>query len=261
MAGNVTKEEIVFSVNRFGSYYVFGDKLKNINDKYAKKAEGIEITEINVNKIKSRSITLTVNGVPKTLVEGVDFKVVSDEKEADWKQYKYVFSDSLFEKDGSYIISIASEDEAGNKNNSDNADKESEIKFGVDATAPIVATVNFEANSYYSSNGIDFVISVKDNLLLDSVKVYVNGTELSVTQDEEMFSFRMPESNRRQTLKIVATDKAGNETIESIEGILVAGNIIIRLLHNQIAMIIAGGILLSGMGAGGFFFIKSLIRR
>ena len=158
MAGNVTKEEIVFSVNRFGSYYVFGDKLKNINDKYAKKAEGIEITEINVNKIKSRSITLTVNGVPKTLVEGVDFKVVSEEKEADWKQYKYVFVDSLFEKDGSYIISIASEDEAGNKNNSDNEEKESEIKFGVDATAPIVATVNFEANSYYSSNGIAFFL-------------------------------------------------------------------------------------------------------
>ena len=75
-----------------------------------------------------------------------------------------------------------------------------------------------------------------------------------------MFSFRMPESNRRQTLKIVATDKAGNETIESIEGILVAGNIIIRLLHNQVAMIIAGGVLLSGIGAGGFFFIKSLLR-
>lgn len=253
LAGNTTVEEIKFAVNRFGSIYVLGDLLKGINDKYVRNAKGLKITEINVNKIKKGSvvITLSINGVPKTLVEGTDFTISSKESDAEWNEYVYELSDSLFGKDGSYIISISSEDEAGNKNNSDNEEKEASIKFGVDATSPIIAAINFEPNTFYAVNGMDFVISVKDNMLLDSFEVYVNGQKAECRQDGEMVTFYVAESNRRQDVKVIAKDKAGNETIENFEGILVAGNILIRFAHNKAAIIITAVSLLLVFGGIG----------
>ena len=263
LAGNVSTEEITFSVNRFGSIYILGDNLQNINDKYVKSVKGLDLTEINVNKIKSNSvvITLTINGVPKTLAKGSDYTIEAVENDGDWKQYKYVFEDSLFTKDGSYILTVVSEDEAGNKNNNVNQTKEAEVKFGVDATAPIIAAVNFEANKYYDENGMDFSISVKDNMILDSVKVYINGTEVSCVEQDEIYTFHINESDRRQVVKVVAKDIAGNETIESYEGILISGNIIVRFLHNTLAIIITsavGGLLIIG---GGIFLSLRIFRR
>ena len=262
LAGNVSTEEITFSVNRFGSIYILGDNLKNINDKYVKAVKGLDLTEINVNKIKSNSvvITLTINGVPKTLAEGSDYTIEAVENDGDWKQYKYVFEDSLFTKDGSYILTVVSEDEAGNKNNNVNQTKEAEVKFGVDATAPIIAAVNFEANKYYDENGMDFSISVKDNMILNSVKVYVNGTEVSCVEQDEIYTFHVDESNKRQEIKVVATDLAGNEAIESYEGILIAGNIFVRFIHSKLAILItavSGSTVLLG---GGILLLVRKIR-
>ncbi|MBO4346396.1 MAG: hypothetical protein J5840_02010 [Lachnospiraceae bacterium] len=262
LAGNTTTEEVKFSINRFGSIYILGENLKKINDKYVQSVKGIEITEINVNKLKKGSvvITLTVNGVPKTLVEGTDYNVEAEESEGDWKQYIYKFEDNLFAKDGSYILAVVSEDEAGNTNNNSNETKEAEVKFGVDATAPIIAAVNFESNQYYDSNGMDFSVSVKDNMILDSVTVYVNGEKVACNQDEEIFTFRVEESNKRQEIKITATDLAGNEAIESYEGILIAGNILVRFLHNKLAILISSistSVLLIGVG---IFFIARKFR-
>ncbi len=263
LAGNVTTDEIKFSVNRFGSIYILGDNLKNINDKYVKTVNGINLTEINVNKIKKGSvvITLTINGIPNTLVEGKDYKIEVEESEGDWNQYKYKFEDSLFVKDGSYILAVVSEDEAGNKNNNGNETKEAEVKFGVDATAPIIAPVNFEANKYYDENGMEFSISVKDNMILDSVTVYIDGQPVTCTQDGEIYTFHINESNRRQEVKVVAKDLAGNETTESYEGILIAGNFIVRFFHNTLAIIISsaiGGILVIG---GGILLALRLFRK
>lgn len=251
-AGNTTVKEVEFSVNRFGSIYILGDNLKNINDKYVKSVKDIEITEVNVNKIKKGSvvITLSVNGTPNTLSEGTDYTVEAKESAGDWKQYVYKFNDSLFAKDGSYILTVVSEDEAGNKNNSVNENKEAEVKFGVDATAPIIAPVNFESNQYFESNNIEFSVSVKDNMILDSVTVLVNGQAVNCTQNEEIYSFHVDESNKRQEIKVIATDLAGNEAIESYEGILIAGNIWVRFIHNKLAVIIssatAGTLVLGG---------------
>ena len=195
------------------------------------------------------------------MVEGKDYKVEAVESDGDWKQYKYVFEDSLFGKDGSYILSVVSEDEAGNKNNNGNETKEAEIKFGVDSTAPIIAPVNFEADSYYDANGMDFSISVKDNMILDSVKVYVNNVEVNCTGEDEIYTFHVDESNKRQVIKVVAKDLAGNEAIESYEGILVAGNVLIRFLHNKLAIIIAAGSSSVLVLGGGIFLTIRLIAR
>ncbi len=248
-AGNQTTKSIVFSVNRFGSIYYLSDAFQKINDNYVKKVTGIEVTEINPDKIAKKSvvITLSINGKPKTLKEGEDYLITSKESEGDWKTYSYVFKDALFTQDGSYVITLSSEDEAGNVNN--NVDKDTELKFGVDATAPIVAPLDFEANTFYSENGKNVSVSVKDNLLLGEVKIYINGIKTEYTVSDEVYSFHIPESNKAQTIQIVATDRAGNETAEIYEGVLVSGNVMVRLFHNKVllfSIIGGGGIVLIG---------------
>lgn len=131
----------------------------------------------------------------------------------------------------------------------------------MDATAPIIAPVNFEANKYYDENGMEFSISVKDNMILDSVTVYIDGQPVTCTQDGEIYTFHINESNRRQEVKVVAKDLAGNETTESYEGILIAGNFIVRFFHNTLAIIISsaiGGILVIG---GGILLALRLFRK
>ena len=248
-AGNQTTKSIVFSVNRFGSIYYLSDAFQKINDNYVKKVTGIEVTEINPDKIAKKSvvITLSINGKPKTLKEGEDYLITSKESEGDWKTYSYVFKDALFTQDGSYVITLSSEDEAGNVNN--NVDKDTELKFGVDATAPIVAPLDFEANTFYSENGKNVSVSVKDNLLLGEVKIYIDGIKTEYTVSDEVYSFHIPESNKAQTIQIVATDRAGNETAEIYEGVLVSGNVMVRLFHNKVllfSIVGGGGIVLIG---------------
>lgn len=245
-AGNETVKTVKFSVNRFGSIYYLSEDFQKISEKYVKKVSGIEITEINPDKISKKNVViiLTVNGNPKTLIEDVDYTISAEESEGEWKTYKYIFADSLFTQDGSYVITVTTEDEAGNINN--NVEKETEIKFGVDATAPIVAALDFEENTFYSENGKEMSITVKDNILLDEVKIYVDNIETEYTVSEEVYTFRINESNRPQSVKIVAKDKAGNQTMEVYDGILVSGNFFIRLLHNKLLLIglIGGGALL-----------------
>lgn len=254
-AGNESVKEIKFSVNRFGSIYYLSDELQKINDKYVKKVNGVVITEINPDKISKKSviITFSINGNPRTLKEGEDYSISSEEGEGEWKTYKYTLLDSLFEQDGSYVITLSSEDEAGNINN--NVEKETELKFGVDATAPIVAALDFDANTFYYENGKDVSVSIKDNILLDDVKIYIDNKEIEYSVNEEVYSFRIPESNKAQSIKIVAKDKAGNETFEVYEGVLVSGNFFIRLLQDKLMLlgIIGGGsIILIGGTIFGF---------
>lgn len=240
LAGNKAENKITFSVNRFGSIYILGDKLKQINDKYVKAAKGLDITEINVDELDVNNliITLAVNGVSSTLKEGTDYSVNLKLGNTDWKEYTYSFNDNLFSKDGSYILTLVSEDAAGNVNNSSDEDKEAEVKFGVDATAPIVSALNFEDNHYYGQNETQFMVAVKDNMILDSVSILVNGNQVAYAEDDEVYTFNVEGSNRRQDIKVVAKDAAGNETILNVGGVLVNGGFFARLIHNKIAMLI-----------------------
>ena len=66
----------------------------------------------------------------------------------------------------------------------------------------------FEEGMYYDQNGMECVVSVMDNMLIDSVAIYVDDVQTTYTEDGEMYTFLIPESNRRQSVKVVAKDKA-----------------------------------------------------
>ena len=64
-------------------------------------------------------------------------------------------------------------------------------------------------------------VSVIDNLVLQDIKVTLNGQTLSYTQDGDDISFSIPESDKRQTVAISAKDAAGNEVDCEIADLLV----------------------------------------
>lgn len=249
MAGNITESSITFSVNRFGSVYIFNNELKEISSRYVKSVSDISLTEVNVDALLDDTIqlVLTVNGVPRTLHEGVDYSIENAGDTSSWRYYVYQLEDELFENDGTYILTVYSVDRAGNINQNTQENKEAEIQFGVDTTAPVILPINIEADMVYDTVSYRANVSIKDNLVLEQVKVYLNGKELTVTEENENYYFDIPESNERQNIRIVALDAAGNEEEYSIENILVTTNLFVRWYNNKplfwISLIIGGGII------------------
>ena len=254
-AGNETEQSITFSVNRFGSVYVLDDSLKEIEGTYIKEPIDIVLTETNVDSLSMDTIKITVsaNGEPKNLEEGTDYTITSVGGNGSWSQYTYKIDKSVFQGDGSYLVTVYSEDNAGNINENINESKQAEIGFGVDGTAPVIVPINIEEGQSYNTQNYEATVSVIDNLVLQDIKVILNGQTLSYTQDEDNISFSIPESDKRQTVAISAKDAAGNEVDCEIADLLVSTNSLIRLLNNTPAVIaIVCGVAVVGVGTGVF---------
>ena len=75
-------------------------------------------------------------------------------------------------------------------------------------------------------------VEIKDNLVLEGVKIYLNGAEIQYTNDGETYTFDIPEMNEKQNVRIVAVDAAGNEYELSVEDFLVSTNVFVRWYNN-----------------------------
>lgn len=248
MAGNVTEKSITFSANRFGSVYDLSE-LEKLIGKYLQNEEDVVFTEINVDSLKKgeTKIKLTKNGTPRDLVEGTDYTVEETGGNGQWSMYKYIINKALFADDGRYSISVYSVDADGNINENIDETKEAEISFGVDKTKPVIVPIDFEDNAQYAVEKKTVSIEIKDNLVLESVKIYLNGSEIKYNNDGETYTFDIPEKSEKQNVRIVAVDAAGNEYELSVENFLVSTNLFVRWFNNTPLFIgsIAGVVILS----------------
>lgn len=233
MAGNETEKTITFSANRFGSVYDLGD-VKDIISKYLQVEEDIVFTETNVDSLDREGIKikLTKNGTPTDLVEGTDYTVEVTGGNGQWSVYKYTVKKALFADDGRYSISIYSKDAAGNVNENIDETKEAEISFGIDKTNPVIVPIDFESGVQYAVDMKTVSVEIKDNLVLEGVKIYLNGEEIEYKVDGETYTFDIPKSNSKQDVKIVAVDAAGNEQPVEVNDFLVNTNIFVRWYNN-----------------------------
>ncbi|WP_147534592.1 InlB B-repeat-containing protein [Bacillus marasmi] len=233
-AGNETTQTIQFSVNRFGSVYVFDDSLKSIDGKYVRQEMDVILTETNVDRLKHDSILvkMTKNGTPTDLVEGKDYTVSSTGGNGSWSQYKYVVKKELFAGDGRYTVALYSEDLAGNINENIDETKKAEISFGVDKTAPVIVPIDIESGAQYPVDTKSVTFSVKDNLVLDGAKVLLNNEEIDYKVDGENYTFAVPSSNSKQDVKVIAVDAAGNKFTKSVDDFLVSTNLFVRWYNN-----------------------------
>lgn len=226
--------------------------------KYNQKERTIVVTETNVDAIKPDTvrITLTKNGTPIDLVQGKDFKITEVGGNGTWSQYVYEISADLFKDDGTYNLYFYTEDAAGNINENIDETKEAQISFGIDKTKPIVTPIDFESDTQYAVDGKTVSIEIKDNLLLQDVKIYLNDEEITYIVDGDNYIFDIPKDNAKQTVTIVAVDAAGNKQTIFVEDFLVTTNIFARWFNNTPLFIGSMVALVALLGIAGWrFFI------
>lgn len=239
MAGNVDEKSVMFSVNRFGSNFIFGKSTEAFLDQYySNEEQDLIVTEINVDTLVHNGISYGLDGELVNLEKGTDYTVKESGNEASWKSYQYTMKASNFEREGLYNITIDSKDRANNEVN--NKVKESEIEFVIDKTQPTVVITGVENDGQYRTNSRDIAITVADNVAMDSLDVNVDGKEGSSTsydakeilkQNGEI-PFSLADSSNWQEIKAVATDAAGNTAETSEIRVLITANLLVQFYRN-----------------------------
>ncbi len=266
-AGNVTEQQIVFSVNRNGSTYDLEASTEKINGSYIKETKDIIVYEINPDPLLTHKVTLYKNGKTILLTEGIDYSVNIDGGSGSWYKYIYNIFAKNFDDDGIYRLSVQSTDKAGNIAENTIDTKNREISFGVDNTMPNIMLLNLESGKTYAANSLNVLMSISDNLKLSSVLAYVDDVLVREwTSDEIMslinagedFAFDIAgTSTNAHYVRIVAVDAAGNSQEIEARDFYVTTNIWIRFYTNTVLFWGSIGIaLLFIAGITGIVFIK-----
>lgn len=246
-AGNKTPvKTVTFSVNRFGSNYLFeSEPISSIvtqNQKgsypYIKNEFEIVLKEINVDELQKEMprITMTKNGTTVELSEEkMDYKVEHTGggkkwKKRQWSEYTYYISSALFSEDALYGLEVFSRDNAGNKN--ENTEKKAAIQFTIDKTEPLIIPIDLQNDKQYPLDSKKVKIVVKDNFVTPNVKIYLNDREVQYEAEGEDYFLTIPSAGVKQNLKIEAVDFAGNKKVVTVADFLVSTNIFVRWYNN-----------------------------
>ncbi len=213
LAGNTASSRIVFSVNRFGSIYVYSDFLTDLIGQYRTNIEqDLIITEYNPSGYVDGSAQVYITRDGTMLSEpAYTLENAPAQLESQWHTNTYVIARDNFAADGVYEVVISTEDLAGNI--PENTAQEQQIRFAVDTTAPELSSVVGMEESIIKANSQAVSITAMDNIGLSKVEVYVDGEILESWSFQEGYSadlsFTIP-SGLEQHIRIVLTDLAGN---------------------------------------------------
>jgi hypothetical protein len=240
-SGRSSEKEIMFSVNRFGSTFMLDEDDKaylDERDGYINEERAIGVTEVNVNRIIERSVSLSHDGQAGPLEEG-EYQINSTGDDEHWKSYHYEFPAETFSDEGQYELLIHSVDEATNvQDNMNNKRKEPlVVDFVVDKTNPTTVISGITPNGRYRENSKDVIVDSKDNILLEKVFVDVDGNVSEFTPSdfaEGILTYTLSSSNNWQNVTIYSYDKAGNtdkETVSAIR-ILLTSSLFYQFIRN-----------------------------
>ena len=244
-AGNTTEKTILFSVNRFGSTYALSAATEQLNGSYVQTPQDVVVTETNPDALQNIRITLFKNNQTIILQEGTDYRIEVRGGNGQWYEYIYTVLAKNFADDGVYRLTFYSEDAAGNIAENTLDTKKQEIGFGVDKTKPNMVVTNLESDTTYPLENLTVSLSAGDNLLLQSVVVYLDDYSkayktwtaeeiAAIVADRGEFTFDIPgDSTGAHQVKIVCTDAAGNEQTEEITNFYVTTNLFVRYYNNK----------------------------
>lgn len=243
-ANRNSTQSITFSVNRFGSTYDISS-VKDLIGNYITTPRDIKIVEVNPNKLSDIKVVLFKNNDTVTLKKDTDYSVDIQGDEGTWYKYTYTISQSNFEDDGVYTITLHSKDAANNIAENTLDTKNSEISFGIDNTNPTIVVANLESGKTYAEENKSVTFMADDNLKLDTVDVYLDSdTEIyknwnseeieKLFSENDEFTFDISDnSNYAHKVKIVCVDAAGNKTEQKISNFYVTTNILVRYYNNK----------------------------
>ncbi|MBQ9156757.1 MAG: Ig-like domain repeat protein [Eubacterium sp.] len=261
-AGNVNdSSRVVFSVNRYGSNYVFGpavDTLLGSGHPYLKEPIPIEVTEINVSGLKEKEVHLR-NEYQETIIlkEGKDYRVTERQNKVKWKEYFYEIYASNFTEEGQYSVILSSLDQADNQMTSLTRDKH--IDFVIDRTPPAGSISGLEEKRYLEDRHKIYV-RADDNYALKEAVLYVDRKakkKYDASDFESGYSVEevLEGKHSIQKVSLTMTDWAGNEALVLPDGnpggSLITSNRWVQFYHNPLlvcASIAALLLLVIGVG-------------
>ena len=259
-AGNSSNDTITFSVNRFGSTYMGGNKETNdlLDNGYTNAEKDIVISEINVDKLTKSNISLSLDSSSlKTLKQNVDYTIQEDAKTGQWHRYNYTVKSSNFENEGNYTLELSSTDAA--KNTSTNRIRPVEkrklaVQFVVDKTSPVVNIAGIENNALYEENSKDVTIVCEDSYInpsslvinLDN-KTLKEGKDYTVEKDVASITAKIKVNATSdissQNIKVSVKDMAQNSGDGSVENFTLSATLLMRFFANPVLVIISAVIL------------------
>lgn len=255
----VSEENVLFSVNREGSTFMINGDTKDLVDtKYLQNVgHDIVITEINPDKVGDYVVTLdSGSSKTKVLTEGKNYVRTENEAAGSWKTYTYTVKADNFAEESAYSLAITSTDKAKNTSYSETKNPEysdmplARIDFIVDRTIPQAVVTNIENNGRYNVDKQTVTVIAKDDNLLSSVKVVLNGEVVQEYNADELaesngeLSIDIPSSQTLQDLKVVAADAAKNSTDDSektkihYSNFLVTMDFWVQFINNTGALVI-----------------------
>lgn len=267
-AGNSATSTLTFTINQNGSKYSYNNYLTSINHRYLKNViEDLIVQEYNLSPLSASTIYISRNG---ELLRDIKINKISYTSSANY-QYHYIVSKDNFTHDGIYKVMLLSQDIAGNV-------KESKpISFIIDTTKPQLMSLIGLETAIINSNEQIINYELYDALGLDNIKIYIDNHLISdqmIHTDQlnnYISSFKINESSRKQHIRLVITDKAGNQLDTDDKDfqpvflfekdVLLSTNFFVRLYSNKMLLalclifivIIVSSIIL-------FFIVRSVKR-
>ena len=219
---------------------------------YTEAESPLVIAEYNISPLTKRQITLFRNENGAVLEEGKDY-TVEEETEAAGMKYIYRIAPASFSKEGRYSILLESEDETGNYNSSAGrftAGTGYSPSWAVDRTPPAVRITGVDTEqSKFIADSVPLRLVPSDNMELSGIEIEITddqgavlekhqlmGEELHMIMDENggEVPFEIPARSEWQTLRVAATDRAGNRSSGNGCRVLVSSNLMVHLYSSGI---------------------------
>ena len=234
MAGNSTSVSKTFSVNRFGSTYLFSAGTSSIRGAYLKKAVPVAVTELNVSGIDwgKSAIRLAKDGSIHA-VPGSDYRIV-DDSDNGWSKRTYEIPARVFNGDGYYRLMLTSTDRAGNLSENTMQHKDAKrkgdasVNFAVDSQAPTASALGVASNRVYYGQRHSVGIDAKDNMKVRSARIDVDDRTQGRWSGDELLrgtqSIDLPADAHEHTVTVRTEDAAGNISSTTYQGVVVASD-------------------------------------
>ena len=234
MAGNSTSVSKTFSVNRFGSTYLFSAGTSSIRGAYLKKAVPVAVTELNVSGIDwgKSAIRLAKDGSIHA-VPGSDYRIV-DDSDNGWSKRTYEIPARVFKGDGYYRLMLTSTDRAGNLSENTMQHKDAKrkgdasVNFAVDSQAPTASALGVASNRVYYGQRHSVGIDAKDNMKVRSARIDVDDRTQGRWSGDELLrgtqSIDLPADAHEHTVTVRTEDAAGNISSTTYQGVVVASD-------------------------------------
>ncbi|SFI09923.1 Ig-like domain (group 3) [Pseudobutyrivibrio sp. OR37] len=246
LAGNVVEKTLKYSINRFGSIFVLSDATKAMVDNYyVTSPRDVVVTEINVDELTYKEVSVSSEGNVKELSEGRTYKASDYTNNKGWHSISYTVDSANFKKDSVYTVTVYSEDRASNKQS--NQTKDAEVEFLMDATAPSVVVAGLENEGVYEEASHDFSINAVDTMGVSKMSVIVNGEKIADYTGEELLKnggtevFTLSTKDDYQKVEVICSDVAGNETKLAYNNILVSEKAEELIVEGGLTPTYAGG--------------------